>query len=85
MQEYLGSEIFYDYGTDNIWSGGNTNSDTWDENGSEWNGEWDCPSYPDVCEEFIDSNGDGTKEIIIKHGPTTKLFFYKKKKGWQRF
>ena len=26
-----------------------------------------------------------TKEIIIKHGPTTKLFFYKKKKGWQRF
>ena len=34
---------------------------------------------------LYDSNGDGTKEIIVKHGPTTKLFFYKKKKGWRRF
>ena len=56
--EYNYSEPFEDYGTDNEWSQGNTDSDTWDENGSEFNGEWDCPN-PDECENFIDYNGDG--------------------------
>ena len=34
---------------------------------------------------LYDIDRDGTKEIVVKHGPTTKLFFYNKKKGWHSF
>ena len=51
-------EIFYDYGTDNVYSFGDVNADTWDDDGSEFNGLWDCDD-DENCEEFEDFNGDG--------------------------
>jgi len=56
--EYNYSEPFEDYGTDGEYSYGDTLAISWDDNGSEFNGEWDCPN-PDECEAFLDYNGDG--------------------------
>jgi len=49
---------------------------------SERNGHYHRRTYE---LSLYDSDGDGIKEIIVKHGLITKLFFYKIKKGWKRF
>ena len=61
--EYNQPEPFEDYGIDNTWSQGDTTAITWDTDGSEFNGQWDCYDSDgdgiEECENFLDYNGDG--------------------------